>query len=137
MPIRQLLYISRAAPSVDASDVAQIAALSRRDNYRRDVTGCLLYTGSAFAQVLEGRPDDVEALALKLRRDPRHFDFRVVRDTTVQLRAYSNWSMGCVLRPDLADEVQAILDDDTGTRSPTDVDRLLAEMRTDTVFGEL
>ncbi len=48
-----------------------------------------------FVQVIEGYPDELDDLFERLLRDPRHKDVRVILDTTVDSRLFSNWAMGC------------------------------------------
>ena len=100
--IRQLFYVSVACEGMTQQQVDDILAVSRWNNARRDVTGCLLYAGGTFAQVLEGDAQTVTSLAAKIALDHRHRDVRTVLERDSALREYSNWSMGFVHNPAVA-----------------------------------
>ena len=131
-PLRQLFYVSRPAPSCSAATIQEILQISRRNNRRLDITGCLLYSGTHFAQVLEGRSDVVEALASRIGADARHHDVRVLRSTPCAARHYGDWSMGYLHDLGLADALDALL---AGGADPGHIEAVLARMRTDPVMG--
>lgn len=106
---RQIFYVSRAAANLSDGEVQQILAVSKRNNWRCDITGCLLFSGKHFAQTLEGRPGDLDPLLARLNADPRHHEVKVLLDRTVAHRLYANWSMGYLFRMDLVDELEALL----------------------------
>lgn len=108
-PIRQLLYISRAAEKMSDREMQQIVAVSKRNNWRGDITGCLLFSGEHFAQTLEGRPGTLDPLLARLNADPRHSDVKVLLDRSIEQRLYASWSMGYLFRMDLVDELEALL----------------------------
>jgi hypothetical protein len=89
-----LIYSSRAAAGTDRDALRDILAASRSRNAEVGVTGCLLYSGTAFLQVLEGDEDAVRATFARIRRDPRHTDVRVLVDEETPDRAHGDWSMG-------------------------------------------
>jgi hypothetical protein len=72
--IFSLLYISRSRLQSDSAGacIQDVVATSRIRNSGLDVTGALLFTGSHFAQILEGPPSSVEELMQSIKRDPRH-----------------------------------------------------------------
>lgn len=75
---RQLLYISRLAPNTTPACVAEIVRTSRQHNEARGIGSVLVFDGLRFCQYLEGEAVAVEALAERIRNDPRHTDFRVL-----------------------------------------------------------
>ncbi len=105
----QLLYVSHAAETLVPADLQQIIAASRRNNWRAGITGCLVHAGQAFAQVLEGRPDVVEATIARIAHDPRHHGLTVVRRQAVDRRDYPDWSMGWVHDASLASALDELL----------------------------
>ena len=107
--IRQVLYISRAVAALGERDVQQILTTSQRNNWRQDITGCLLYSGRHFAQTLEGRSEALDPLLRRLNADLRHTDVMVLLDHEVQRRLYGNWSMALLYRMELVDEIEALL----------------------------
>ena len=88
----QLFCVSRAAPSTGKPDVQEILAVSKRNNWRRDVTGCLLFWGAHFAQTLEGSADALDPLLARLPRDHRHPNVKVLLDLEVRSRRFAEWS---------------------------------------------
>ena len=95
MSLSSVLYISRStiAPC-DAGDVVdQIVATATARNPGAGLTGALLFTGTYFAQVLEGRDDAVDALLARLRHDPRHDQLQIVNRNVVDQRQFAQWNM--------------------------------------------
>lgn len=95
MPLTSLLYISQS--TIDprhASDVVeQIVARSILVNRARGLTGALLFTGTHFAQVIEGSMAVVDALLLGIERDPRHHQIRTVERAPLASRRFATWDM--------------------------------------------
>ena len=131
--IQQVLYISRAAPDVAESDVQQILAVSKRNNWRLDITGCLLFSGRHFVQTLEGKAEELRPLLVRLKADPRHQDVLVLLDHTVQRRLYGSWSMAYLYRLDLVDELDALLSGKSFTSA--DAALLMQSAGVDSVMG--
>jgi hypothetical protein len=90
-----LLYISRSAlaPSEEAQGLADILTVSRARNADLDLTGCLIWTGSSFAQMIEGPSDAVEAVMQSIIRDPRHRDVRILFTQPIDQRRFADWRM--------------------------------------------
>lgn len=131
----QLLYVSRAAAECDAATVNAILHTSRRRNARDDVTGCLLFTGRHFAQVLEGRPAAVEAAFDRIAQDPRHARARTLTQHRSTRRTYADWSMGYLYDLGIEDEIQRLCEG--GDCDPAAVDLLMGRMRPDSMLGPL
>lgn len=95
MSLISLLYISTSTLTADdaAHEVVRIVTTSRAFNATVDITGALLFTGTHFAQILEGGEDAVDALLAKLHDDPRHRDILVVQRGPVAMRRCSSWNM--------------------------------------------
>jgi hypothetical protein len=96
-PLYSLAYFSRNAiagdlPQVQA-DIAQILRTARRNNAASGVTGALLFSDGCFAQVLEGRRPDVEAIFEAIQCDPRHRDVTILHLHEVAHRSFGAWSM--------------------------------------------
>ena len=87
MPIIQLFYVSRASTPYDDESVRTILETSRINNVRDDITGCLLFSGRYFAQVLEGRAEVTSRKLEIIRADPRHVDFKFLVERRVDSAA--------------------------------------------------
>lgn len=132
--IRQIFYVSAAQAALSPDAVNRILHASRRNNGKADITGCLLFSGRTFAQVLEGAPQAVQPLAERIAADPRHSRLRVVATRDVQRRSYASWSMAYLYSLDLEDELRGLLD---GACDPEQAQRLLQRMQPDAVAGAL
>ncbi len=133
--IRQLFYVSRASVPQDTTGIHEILHAARRNNARNDVTGCLLFSGMYFAQVLEGDLDVVSATLARILKDDRHADVRVLLERDVGLREYDQWSMGYMHDLTLENDVRATLQ--SGSQSIDGLSKLMERMRTDAVTGAL
>lgn len=135
MSVFRLFYVSSVAVPNGGDAVPAILAVSRRNNWRLDVTGCLLFSGSYFGQVLEGAKPVVEALAARIAADPRHGRVRVLSETSSTTRHYNDWAMGYIHDLSLEDELASLLDDERP--DPARLVTALARMQPDTVMGPL
>lgn len=91
----ELLYVSRAglAPGGERAQVERILEVARPRNLALGVTGALICMNGLFAQVLEGRRDDVNHLMVAILRDTRHADVRIVWVADIAQRRFATWSM--------------------------------------------
>ncbi|HSC65411.1 MAG TPA: BLUF domain-containing protein [Caldimonas sp.] len=131
----QLFYVSRATAVLDGAQVQSILQAARRDNARLDVTGCLLFSGHCFAQVLEGARPVVAALAQRIAADPRHVGLRVLSQTEREEREYADWAMGYLYDLNLEDDLETLLM--IPDRSPAVIADVTERMRPDPVMGAL
>lgn len=90
----QISYISTATRPMSQEDLEQILITSRENNARLGITGMLLYGNNTFIQILEGEEQAVHKLIARIKKDPRHTDFQVLKQKTVDRREYADWSMG-------------------------------------------
>jgi hypothetical protein len=135
VPLLQLFYVSRAALSRDADAVQGILRSSRRNNATDDITGCLLFSGCFYGQVLEGRPELVRQRLDRIRADGRNSDVRVLLERRMSVRDYADWSMGYLHDLGLEDALERLL------LAPTNDDAMIASimerMRPDLVTGSV
>ena len=93
-----LLYTSRSLLSpVDAP--AQLQAIldtAVRRNQSHDITGALVFTGTDFAQILEGPEEGVAAVMASILIDPRHEEVAIVRRGEIARRSFPNWGMALI-----------------------------------------
>lgn len=92
--IERLIYCSAAKVSMESLIViADILAVSQRNNRRDHVTGALGYAQGRFVQVLEGAPTDLDRVLRRVRGDPRHTDIHVAWRAPVEGRIFADWTM--------------------------------------------
>ena len=133
--LRQMFYLSRADAALSTATVQHILRVSQRNNRRKDITGCLLYSGQHFAQILEGNSADLTELVSRIAKDPRHHSLVVVVDHEVDVRTFPDWSMGILFKLDVADRIESLLAGEHLSEDRTF--ELLNEMKMDTVMGTL
>jgi len=90
----QITYISSETRPILKDDLDDILSKSRKNNIDLGITGMLLYGNKTFIQILEGEERSVNDLLSKIKKDPRHRDFKLVAKKEVNQRKYSEWSMG-------------------------------------------
>jgi DNA-binding GntR family transcriptional regulator len=91
--VHTIVYASTANETFSDEDLAELLAESRFTNERLSLTGALLYRNGRFAQVLEGPEEAVRSIYASIVADARHRDIRLVTDTTITFRRFSNWTM--------------------------------------------
>lgn len=92
--MHRLIYSSRCPHGTSRDELRDILDVSRHRNAEVGLTGELLYSGSAFLQVLEGEEAEIRAIFARIRRDPRHTEVRVLVDEPTAARSFGRWAMG-------------------------------------------
>lgn len=94
--IFSLLYVSQSliAPQFIEQQIEEIVAWSRQRNAALGITGCLVFTGKSFAQLLEGSRRHVEKVMASIERDPRHEQIQILEKAALDVRRCSDWSLG-------------------------------------------
>lgn len=131
----QIFYVSRATSAFDHASIESILQASRRRNAGLEVTGCLLFSGHCFAQVLEGPQAAVRALARKIAADPRHSGVRFLAEAHRDGREYAGWTMGYLHDVSLEDDLETLLV--IPDRSSAVAADVMERMRPDPVMGAL
>lgn len=89
-----VLYTSMLAPDTGPIAIPEIVRTSRANNRDLDITGLLVFDGTAFCQYLEGATASVSALMKKILMDNRHVDVRILHQGPVEPpRRFATWSM--------------------------------------------
>jgi hypothetical protein len=89
----ELIYYSIASLSLTRNDVADILKVSKENNSKNGITGCMVYHNDAFLQILEGDPETVKSLYSKIEKDERHYNLKLVYDNNKEERLFKDWSM--------------------------------------------
>lgn len=89
----QAVYSSLATPNLEQTDIQGIMDTAKTFNTKNGITGCLLYHNDQFTQVLEGNEKIIEQLYLKIKKDKRHFNVKLLYSNEVKERTFTNWSM--------------------------------------------
>jgi len=100
MPLMRLIYFSRnlieGEQDIVVEQVEHILSTGRRNNFEAGVTGALLFNSGVFAQVLEGRREDIETTFKRIQQDKRHKDIQLLGVEPIEERLFPDWSMGFV-----------------------------------------
>lgn len=89
-----VLYVSREAYEMEASDMLKLLFDARDHNRRAGITGLLLHHGHRFMQLLEGPRTRVEPLFARIAEDARHSDVTVESAGPLAERLFADWTMG-------------------------------------------
>lgn len=96
-PVFRIIYVSECILPTDddafAAAIDRLLRFSRVWNADHEITGTLVFSTGYFAQVLEGPPLEVKALAGSIFCDTRHRNFRLLEAGPVPSRLFGNWSM--------------------------------------------
>ncbi len=110
MHLRTLTYTSRAVPGLTEAGLDAIHAAAKTLNALDGVTGLLIYNGTAFLQTIEGAEDAIADLVARLRADPRHHDFTIRDERTIQARSFPDWNMALATVPAEASAARRVLE---------------------------
>jgi Sensors of blue-light using FAD len=95
MGLQSLLYISESSiePSFAQGEVERILATAHAFNPSVGVTGALVFTGTHFAQLIEGEETVVTLLIASIAIDQRHTRMQIVTREPLVARRFPDWSM--------------------------------------------
>ena len=103
--LRRLAYVSYPAADLAATEVSRIIQVSRVNNAAHGLTGVLVYTGTDFAQLIEGRDEEVEKLWRRIQADPRHRDVVAFLDEPTDRAWFETWRMGYLYDDSLSQRI--------------------------------
>lgn len=95
----RIIYASGATSAFDEDQLPELLRAARRNNAELSVTGMLLYDAGCFLQVLEGSEPDVRRLYVRISRDPRHDNVRLLLQSVATQRDFGEWTMGLARLP--------------------------------------
>lgn len=93
-PLFALMYSSYATEDMNQTSLDDILEQARRKNARLDITGILLYRRGRFFQYLEGAEEAVRSVYDEIQQDSRHTRLRILLESPVESRRFSEWTMG-------------------------------------------
>ena len=89
----RLIYKSRSTVTVDREMVRSILRTSSDRNRESRITGVLLATSTHFLQVIEGGFEEVNETFMRIVRDPRHEDIRLICFGPAEDWLFEGWVM--------------------------------------------
>lgn len=100
MTLRSVTYTSRAVPPFGDNSFRQLGLEAGRLNALDGITGLLVFNGTRFSQTIEGGPNAIGDLLVRLARDPRHTEFEIVSEETIAARRFRSWDMQILSVPE-------------------------------------
>ena len=91
--MKSVIYISTKAGTFGEDDLAALVENSRKMNAANDITGCLVYNGMNFMQLLEGDAATIDDCMARITADARHSGVVIIRETTRETRECPDWGM--------------------------------------------
>ena len=95
MALRRIVYTSQALKQFSKRSLLDLLHDARAFNTIDNITGVLMHRKGNFLQVIEGESENVGDLLTRLLSDPRHNKVKIILDSSVDRRLFSNWTMGC------------------------------------------
>lgn len=95
MKLRRIVYTSKACKDFNKRDLLDLLHDSRAYNTLDNISGVLVHKDGYFLQIIEGELNKMTELLERLVKDSRHTDFKILNDSIVKNRLFSNWAMGC------------------------------------------
>jgi hypothetical protein len=96
MQFKCVTYTSLAALDLDEDQLRSIHDAALGLNGIDGISGMLLFNGTHFLQWIEGPPDAIDELIVRLRQDPRHSGFEIRDERMIDERVFGDWSMKLV-----------------------------------------
>ena len=101
--MQQLLYISKSRIHANLAGyiIPEMVFNARQKNERLGITGALIFTGTNFAQVLEGPKEVIGCLMSSVCCDPRHHSIAIIQELSIKERQFADWRMAYLSPPQL------------------------------------
>lgn len=92
-PLRSIVYLSSTNATLSDVELEALLLDARSFNESVNVTGVLLYNGSAFLQYFEGESDACAEVFRRIRASSRHHSIHTLVDAEIPARYFSSWAM--------------------------------------------
>jgi Sensors of blue-light using FAD len=101
MTLARIVYRSENAMNVAGNRILihynDIVSSARRHNTQKNITGFLMFDRERYHQIIEGEAADVETLYARIVTDPRHRNLEILSHASIDVRDFTDWSMGSFL----------------------------------------
>lgn len=89
----QITYRSEAVGDVTDSKISDILEVSKHNNSKLGITGCLIYKEDFFLQILEGEEEVIRKLYFTIKGDIRHENVEILHEGHSEERLFTKWDM--------------------------------------------
>lgn len=92
--LKTICYISDSNGYDSLSELNKLYLKAKANNFRRNITGIIIYKNKNFLQVLEGEQTVVDKTYDKIKYDPRHKNIFKVINTSIEQRIFEDYNFG-------------------------------------------
>ncbi len=89
----ELSYVSKATQDMGLSSLIRLFDIAHKWNQAHALTGVLFYENGHFAQILEGRREDVLFIWEKIQKDYRHKVLHRIELDEIDERLFPSWAL--------------------------------------------
>jgi hypothetical protein len=138
----RIIYKSRSKVPLSWDLIRNILHTSEAYNESHGITGVLLASNSHYLQVLEGNYEDVNEAFMRIIRDERHTDIRLVGFSVIDARLFGGWGMRGIGAFDFNKDIEGQLvqkygEEEGGIRFPLEEWQALAMLNDIQMMGDL
>ena len=92
--LKTICYISDSIQYESLKNLENLYLKASANNFRKSITGILIYTNNNFLQVLEGEEKIIEETFKKISTDSRHKNIFNIIDTHIDQRIFEDYNFG-------------------------------------------
>ena len=92
--LKTICYISDSIQYESLKNLENLYLKASANNFRKSITGILIYTNNNFLQVLEGEENVVNETFKIISLDIRHRNIFKIIDTTIEERIFEDYNFG-------------------------------------------
>ena len=138
----RIIYKSRSKVPLSWDLIRNILHTSEAYNESHGITGVLLASNTHYLQVLEGNYEDVNEAFMRIVRDERHTDIRLVGFSVIDARLFGGWGMRGIGAFDFNKDIERQLmekygEEDGGIHFPLEEWQALAMLNDIKMMGDL
>jgi len=89
----RIIYKSKSKNPIDWKIIEDILHESEKGNDQHEITGLLLSTSTHFLQIIEGKYEDVNDIFMRIAKDDRHCEIKLIGFEVIDARLFSGWGM--------------------------------------------
>ncbi len=93
MNLKSIIYISTKVHNFSKDDLEALLARCEENNRASNITGCLIYNGMNFMQLIEGDEEAIDACMARILKDDRHSGIVTIREKNIDSRECPEWGM--------------------------------------------
>ncbi len=86
--------MSDSAQNESFNNIKDLYTKAKRNNYKNNISGILIYHKGNYLQVLEGHENDVDKTFDRITKDERHKNIIKVININVEQRIFEDYSFG-------------------------------------------